>query len=599
MKKDQFNKPRNHILVFRNLIKLIGVPYIIVALLAAGVTILTACPGPGVTASLLPLDPKPTCVVTAAEFAGWFESGSPTLNGVVKPANSVTFPDVPNCSFYKWSEQMFLWLTSPAPPSYGGGDRIFDSPVFYDVSPPDPTTGERTFLPHTPGLIRTFNLRAAQVGPHRLPVIFDRTGRMLEIARPRFGPNGKQLIFNERGDSVEVDQIRMGPNKTPEFLDKTGNIIKGVRAMVPRTDSSRSIIVQKFMLDKLPIFIDFFGNVIDVELGQAGDSGVLLAQNGSLVYYATMVNDVYAYFLTGTKNGGITPAPSQFPTTQANLDKVIAFAAANGKTFPDPEALAIEVKSSWVEAAGLPNLSSYITMKATIPTYDKSNPNQWVPNGQTTVQLALVGMHVVGSANGHPEMIWSTFEHVNNAPNATFAYVNTSNTTITVPQSTAGSWTFCADNSGGPFNEQRMTYISPNIVAQSPFSISAANVIRWKAWGGASDSRPNPLDATTAASNTEVIAINNSVIGMLLGGDIRANYIMTGSTWTIGGASPTGSFHNGSGNEVGTSKLCNTTMETFQQGTNTLFATGINCFTCHASNQTDVSHIFDPLKPLF
>jgi hypothetical protein len=369
--------------------------------------------------------------------------------------------------------------------------------------------------------------------------------------------------------------------------------------MVPRTDSSRSIIVQKFMIDKIPVFIDFFGNIIDVELGQAGDSGVLLAQNGSLVYYATMVNDVYAYFLTGTKNGGITPAPTQFPTTQANLDKIIAFAAANGKTFPDPEALAIEVKSSWVEAAGLPNLSSYITMRATVPTYDKSNPNQWVPNGQTTVQLALVGMHVVGSAQGHPEMIWSTFEHVNNAPNATFAYVNTSNTTITVPQNTAGDWTFCADNSAGPFNEQRMTYVSPNIVAESPFSISAANVIRWKAWGGASDSRPNPLDATTAASNTEVIAINNSVIGMLLGGDIRANYVMTGSTWTIGGASPTGSFHNGSGNEVGTSKLCNTTMETFQQGTNTLFATGINCFTCHASNQTDVSHIFDPLKPLF
>ncbi len=40
-----------------------------------------------------------------------------------------------------------------------------------------------------------------------------------------------------------------------------------------------------------------------------------------------------------------------------------------------------EVKSSWVEAAGLPNLASYVTMSATIPTYDRSNPNTWPTTG--------------------------------------------------------------------------------------------------------------------------------------------------------------------------------------------------------------------------
>ena len=33
--------------------------------------------------------------------------------------------------------------------------------------------------------------------------------------------------------------------------------------------------------------------------------------------------------------------PTQFPTTQTELDKVLAFAAANGKSIVDPEALAI------------------------------------------------------------------------------------------------------------------------------------------------------------------------------------------------------------------------------------------------------------------
>ena len=79
------------------------------------------------------------------------------------------------------------------------------------------------------------------------------------------------------------------------------------------------------------------------------------------------------------------------------------------------------VKSSWVVAAELPNLKTYITTMATVETYDRSNPDHWLPMGQQTVLLALVGMHVVGSTNGnpangtpngHPEMIWATFEHM-------------------------------------------------------------------------------------------------------------------------------------------------------------------------------------------
>ena len=71
----------------------------------------------------LPTDAGSSCAtsLTPVEFNGWFESGAVSLNGAVKPASSVQFPDVPNCSFYKWSEQMFLWLTSPAPPDTEAG----------------------------------------------------------------------------------------------------------------------------------------------------------------------------------------------------------------------------------------------------------------------------------------------------------------------------------------------------------------------------------------------------------------------------------------------------------------------------------------------
>jgi len=75
-----------------------------------------------------------------------FDSGAVSLNGAVKPANSVLFPDTPNCSFYKWSEQMFLWLTSPAPPKYGSsGGLVMNTPAFFDVSLPD-ASGQRFLM---------------------------------------------------------------------------------------------------------------------------------------------------------------------------------------------------------------------------------------------------------------------------------------------------------------------------------------------------------------------------------------------------------------------------------------------------------------------
>lgn len=233
-------------------------------------------------------------------------------------------------------------------------------------------------------------------------------------------------------------------------------------------------------------------------------------------------------------------------------------------------------------------------MAATVPTYNESNTNQWTPSGQQTIQLALVGMHVVGSTAGHPEMIWSTFEHVGNTPDGAYSYVNTSNVTTPIAQNTAGTWLFSSSSSAGPFNDVHMQFSAPDIVAVPPFTISPSDTIRRKAWGAGSDVSPNPLDPTPAASNTEIISINNSVRGMMANGDIRSNYVFKGATWTIGGAAP------GAGNQVGTSALSNSTMETYQQGKDTTKADGFsNCFSCHVNNTTSVSHVYGALQPLF
>jgi hypothetical protein len=147
-----------------------------------------------------------------------------------------------------------------------------------------------------------------------------------------------------------------------------------------------------------------------------------------------------------------------------------------------------------------------------------------------------------------------------------------------------------------------------------PGTISPSNTIRWKAFGAATDVSPNPIDGSAAASNTEIILVNNNIAGMMPSGDVRDNYYMAGATWTIGGQTPFPVFFNPTpgniGNQVGTSQLSGSTMETYQQGTDTTSKGATNCFTCHSSpaaspnspiviGDDNLSHVFGAIKPLF
>jgi len=506
------------------------------------------------SAQTLPANPQPSvnCAVSPAMFKGFFQGGTASVNGVVNPANSVTFtnnPALANCDFYQWAQQMFLWLTSPTPPSYGGGGgRIFASPQFYTVTPAD-ANGKRTLISNQtmfsilgPGILQFAGVRAAQVGLHGLPVIMSKSGQLFEVQPGPISKAGKPLVLNSAGKQVEVSRVETREGKVV-LLDTRGKAIARPKLIVPRQIPLEQLqrlrpqqqllpelapqhevllklappqretqikltaahlqvlqklqpapvnpkrIAQQFVVNGRNIFLNVSGGVIETEEGQAITDGVLLSQNGSLVYYITMVNDVMAYFLTGVKDTllgkpGIPGPPTQFPTSATALAAITTFASAHGTTptpvsdptcataigattspFPDPCALAIEVKSSWIETSGISDPSQYITTQAVVPTFDTSNPNKWVPNGQKTATLALVGMHVVGSAKGHPEMIWATFEHFGNAPNATYNYNATTGTNPhTVSQSTTGTWLFCASGSTGPFNQTRAMYSSPNIV---------------------------------------------------------------------------------------------------------------------------------------
>ena len=545
------------------------------------------------------------CSISAADFANFFQSGTVTLNGVVKPPVSLAFSagSATNCPFYQWAEQAFLWVTSPAPSAYDANGRVFESPVFFDVSPPD-MNGMRTLIPHIRRRLPVMAIRAAQAGPHGLPVIMTRAGRMLEVVTPPTAPDGKPLVLNRQGQTVEIEEIRGGADGRPVFVDKDQRIIDGVRPIFP-TNKANVNMVERFIGGHSPIFLNAAGDIVDVGPAQ-DDGGVLMTQGNSLVYYLVMVNDVYAYLRTGTLDGQIVSS-GHFPTSHLEMSAITAFAATKNVTLPDSAALAIELKTSWVLASSVPNPADYFTITAVVPHYSKTS-TQWtlVPNIMDTVKLAMIGIHVVGSLPQHPEMVWSTFLHTGVAPNATYAYLNTSSTTVSVPANTAGNWLLCANGAAAPYNQQRMRFMNNNIVATSGNTIGPSNVMGMKPWGAASDLEPNPTDASPAMSNSEIISLNDDVLGFLVNGDLRKNYIFKGATWTDGEPPPPGlSPSSAGGLEFGTSSLANVTMETFEQGGPTI-STGTNCFTRHQSANsaqlladTGVSHIFSLLKPLF
>jgi len=548
----------------------------------------------------IPADARSDCSLKSAAFKDWFRARKISLDGAVGPADAVTFPKdtESNCPFYEWAHRMFLWATSKTSPGSANGDRLFNSSTFFDVSTPD-AKGERTLIAHVPGKPRFFPVRGAQADANGLQVLTSASGEKLEVQPAQHGAHNGLLVLGAAGSPVEVGRATTGSSGKPVFYDLNGRMIAGAKPLFPTLAARQAgdiVPVQKIIVGGRPVFVDGSGNAVTVAQGQA-DNSVLRMQNGSFVYYAIMVNDVYAYFLTGQKNK--TFLATQFPTTQSDLDDITKLAAKHKVKLADPNALAIELKTSWVEASDLANPSQYIITTATVPVYDHSNPGKWTPNGTKTSTLALVGMHVVGSVAGNPEMIWSTFEHIDNAPNDTYAYTSASGTK-TVDEDTRGTWLFCCSNHAGPFDQAHMRQSGADIVPIPPFTISPSDTLRRKAWGSASDETPNPFTSSVAASNAEVISLDSALLRLLPSGDARRNYFMLGATWTKNGSAPNGFFPTG--NAVGTNRLDNATLETYLQGPSTKAAGTFSCFSCHSAaaiDLTGMSHVFPDIKPLW
>ncbi len=216
-------------------------------------------------------------------------------------------------------------------------------------------------------------------------------------------------------------------------------------------------------------------------------------------------------------------------------------------------------------------------------------------NGQATL-VALIGIHIVQKLPNHEEWIWSSFEHIANAPQCS-----------DVDPVPAGykDWNF--------FNDSFVTAGQPCTPCPNPTDPTGAQTgdtqcnaaTQCNVWTSES-AKPNVCRVADVL--TDVTQLNSSVWSLLPSNSVWKNYMLVGTLWfNPGMTSPTAPSPPVLAGSTG---LSNAVMETFTQ--NSPAGSGIsqgNCFNCHTTNfkaddptnpegsgHADFSHMFGRIQ---
>ncbi len=262
---------------------------------------------------------------------------------------------------------------------------------------------------------------------------------------------------------------------------------------------------------------------------------------------------------------------------------------SNEETFPVGS---FELKVAWVPVTAIPEAkrASYYTAMAALTV---AGTNKIV-----NTEMALIGMHVVGVVQNHPEFIWATFEHEDLAPDYDWS---------------ANSATAAADQllfkKGTVSGIDGIVFDKATQLGKTKyqvFNLFQYGVPRDSKNGWMSTSQEEPLNFNNIEN------INECVQSKL--DDVWKNYFYNGSIWLkMDGKTPKeqAQLINSLGNKIGAinpggpargSLNCsNVTMESFTQ----TFKTDIkdinvgnmaNCFSCHSGqsfyNNANISPIY-------
>lgn len=244
----------------------------------------------------------------------------------------------------------------------------------------------------------------------------------------------------------------------------------------------------------------------------------------------------------------------------------------------------LEIKASWMLTSDMSNseLADYYVTQAHMGSSDGE-----------IMDVALIGIHIVGVVENHPEFIWATFEHTNLAPDY--------------------DWN-SRDGIAQVLSSEDMTFYSANQTAEQcrMNSITAKqstfkSIYRVYALGMAQgmDSLPSLADKE---NNKNIEDLNKSVHNSLaVEVGPWKNYFYAGSVWIDPTVSELEPDDKGMGeltndNLTGSRACANITMETYEQpdANTSQFSGSKNCFSCHTTYDDDnrvgynlaLSHLF-------
>lgn len=257
----------------------------------------------------------------------------------------------------------------------------------------------------------------------------------------------------------------------------------------------------------------------------------------------------------------------------------------------------LELKTSWIDASALKDPSTYFI-------------TQGVINGVKT-KVALLGMHVVGVVQNHPEFVWATFEHENLAP----AY-DWSKATPTTDAPVTSTVDYPFFNKSDTATVKNIT--TKNGIYTDVFSVYKYGVPVEKAMKGSHNVQLYMQTSQNGSQNfNNIRTINQSVKTQLKG--IWNNYFYNGSLWIntagynttqaqaalLNSLADTLSDSNPGKLTRGSVAAYNITMETYVQAGfspttihNISVNDLVNCFFCHNTphkgviSPLNISHVF-------
>lgn len=340
---------------------------------------------------------------------------------------------------------------------------------------------------------------------------------------------------------------------------------------------------QKFLsltrscLDKAPfedlIQVDNYGNKIGsvIELNdstQAGSDAVLYDKSNRAIYYTIHYNEsmyafqqkyqpVFASIINKFKKSVNNDSLIQREFNKLGLDTL---------NFPVGSYI---LKTSWILVSSLESTNGYYTTKGVMPLNNKID----------TVEIALIGMHIIGRVYNHPEFIWATYEHGNLVPSYKWKHKG-----YPLLNEIISDKNYLFYDANTNFNNCPMNNV-PCSPAQftNIFNIYPNGMV--KSFEG--DMYPDKLDVM---NDINVTSLTKSV-HLQLRKSVWANYSYKGSVWLNAVNTNFGPGNMELGNLTnislrGTRAISNITMETYTQlYTNGIYTGGsMNCFGCHGTS---------------